>query len=199
MENGMYKRIIAPAIAVILLLSPVLASAQRQPTSTTTATRSNASLIALLTQLVQVLEQELQNLVAQRAGGGIGSKPVIPPVQISPNFSASPTSGQAPLSVSFWASGLTAVGGYSVAFGDDAIGQIIMDDNSSCYYGATCSLNGYASHTYQSAGTYTATLINNLVQQSATPPVLDGITIDVSATTSIAAKSLTGTATVAAR
>ena len=73
------------------------------------------------------------------------------------NFSASPTSGQAPLAVHFWA---TVSGGeYKVDFGDGTSGGLSggwCPPNPAM--GAPCSAPG-ADHTYTSVGTYTAHLL----------------------------------------
>ncbi|MEK7601421.1 MAG: peptidoglycan-binding protein [Patescibacteria group bacterium] len=81
------------------------------------------------------------------------------------NFSASPTSGTAPLTVGFTASNLdkaswSTPGSYSVEFGDGTSGQ--MSGNALCLECNNGYGNGYsvsASHTYTSNGTYTAKLI----------------------------------------
>lgn len=72
------------------------------------------------------------------------------------NFSASPASGTAPLSVQFTSSapqGSTI--GNAVNFGDGASGNLGFVPVCS-----SCNALGTASHTYASAGTYTATLTN---------------------------------------
>jgi hypothetical protein len=75
-------------------------------------------------------------------------------------LSAIPTSGQAPLAVTFRAIGLTPSTTYTVDFGDGTTGAFTQ---SSCFgteNGFRCS--GMASHTYGTAGTYTAALLNAL-------------------------------------
>ena len=62
----MHKKILSAAIAIALLASPVIASAQTVTASSTT----NASKIAALEQLVATLTQELQQLLAARSGSG---------------------------------------------------------------------------------------------------------------------------------
>lgn len=71
----------------------------------------------------------------------------------SANFSATPTSGQAPLAVVFRSSGQGS-GAYSVHYGDGTNGQ--MQPN--CYAGYGCD-SYISNHTYAQAGTYTAQLI----------------------------------------
>jgi hypothetical protein len=74
-------------------------------------------------------------------------------------FSAAPTAGPAPLLVTFSATGFSP-GAYTVFFGDGTNGQL---DSELPYCPArttpcTGPAFGSASHTYQSAGSYTATL-----------------------------------------
>ena len=77
------------------------------------------------------------------------------------SFIASPTSGSAPLPVTFRASGLTPTMTYTINFGDGTIGHITR---GSCIVTANpghcvqCSYS--ASHTYSTAGTDTAALLN---------------------------------------
>ncbi|HUO50313.1 MAG TPA: peptidoglycan-binding protein [Candidatus Paceibacterota bacterium] len=73
------------------------------------------------------------------------------------NFSASPTSGNAPLAVQFTSSapqGSTI--GSNVNFGDGTSGHLGFVPVCS-----SCNAMGIVSHTYQSAGTYTAILTDN--------------------------------------
>jgi uncharacterized membrane protein len=78
-------------------------------------------------------------------------------------FTATPTTGRAPLRVTFSASGLAPPMNYTVNFGDGTKGALTQ---GSCFGpspiggqgSGACS--GSASHTYTSAGTYTATLVN---------------------------------------
>jgi PKD repeat protein len=80
----------------------------------------------------------------------------------APSFSATPTSGEAPLAVYFNAGSYqngNSVPTMTIDFGDGTPGKVTMQvcTNSipgSCSYGAT--------HTYNSAGTYTATLIQHV-------------------------------------
>ena len=84
------------------------------------------------------------------------------------NFSASPTSGQAPLTVTFrtTTSPSTNNGTFTVDFGDGTTGEIKSDPNAPmgvCMEGAGGPCNGYnnliANHTYPSDGTYNAKLM----------------------------------------
>jgi PKD repeat protein len=136
----MKNRLLATIVSVLLFASPLLASAQ----ATQVTQDTNASLIALLTQLVHILEQELANLEAS-----LGQTQTTPPAPDA--FLATPSSGTAPLTVNF--SG-TAYGSYSLAYGDGSVGpNIVCDFNIN-----SCVNNIQQTHTYQSAGTYTATM-----------------------------------------
>ena len=84
------------------------------------------------------------------------------------NFSASPTSGTAPLAVTFrtTTSPSTNNGTYTVEFGDGTTGEIKSDPNAPrgiCIEGAGGPCNGYNSlvttHTYTANGTYVAKLM----------------------------------------
>jgi len=71
-----------------------------------------------------------------------------------------PASGQAPLLVALDASGLTQGTTYTVDFGDGTTASL-TGNPPPCVYGNDCSstlVNAGVSHTYASAGTYTATL-----------------------------------------
>jgi hypothetical protein len=78
-------------------------------------------------------------------------------------LSATPSAGQGPLTVTFSASGLAPPMTYSVNFGDGTVGALTQ---GSCTGAAAAGVAGgmqcagSASHTYTSAGTYTATLLN---------------------------------------
>ncbi|HUO56349.1 MAG TPA: hypothetical protein VMU27_02870 [Candidatus Paceibacterota bacterium] len=141
-------------------MSPLLVSAQ-------TTTASENPLIAVLTQLVQLLEQELQQLLALHSSTSVTAQPttntptqttqstVVAPStssnsasQTSSNggFSVSPLSGAAPLTVGFSEDKETGLGN-EVDFGDGSVGEL------QCGLGL-CSV----SHTYTIAGTYTAKL-----------------------------------------
>jgi hypothetical protein len=92
--------------------------------------------------------------------------PDICPATYSPPLplTATPASGHGPLAVAFRTSGLTRGKAYKVNFGDGSIGPVTQ---GSCFVsppvgggegGVLCS--GFASHTYTTAGTYTATLVS---------------------------------------
>ena len=100
------------------------------------------------------------------------------------NFSASPTSGQAPLAVHFWA---TVSGGeYKVDFGDGTSGGLSggwCPPNPAM--GAPCSAPG-ADHTYTSAGTYTARLLQRstcAIDTTCWVPVLGASTVTITVVT----------------
>jgi hypothetical protein len=79
---------------------------------------------------------------------------------VAGSFTATPTSGAAPLAVTFRAMGLPLPMTYTVNFGDGTSGAL---SEASCFgsrSGVQCS--GSASHTYGGAGTYSATLMNAL-------------------------------------
>ncbi|MEK7601675.1 MAG: peptidoglycan-binding protein [Patescibacteria group bacterium] len=86
----------------------------------------------------------------------------------NPNFSASPRSGSAPLTVTFRTTTTPATndGTYTVEFGDGTTGAITYDSNAPagvCAEGFGGPCNGYnslvTSHTYTASGTYSAKLI----------------------------------------
>ncbi len=107
--------------------------------------------IPLLTNMVPAGQYlvSVRNLGVGTPFGGIASKAVPLTVTggtpVTPTFSASPTSGQAPLTVVFTSDvKMDSTSGYPVLFGDGARG-----------YGG----NGGWAHTYSAPGTYTATLL----------------------------------------
>jgi hypothetical protein len=75
-------------------------------------------------------------------------------------FTATPNAGQGPLAVTFSASGLTPPMTYTVSFGDGTTGALSQSAciATSAAGGPQCA--GSASHTYTSASTDTATLLN---------------------------------------
>ena len=78
-------------------------------------------------------------------------------------FTATPTAGEAPLAVTFDAHGLTLPMTYTINFGDSTTGGFTQSNCSSFppvggKGGIQCS--GSASHTYMTAATYTAKLLN---------------------------------------
>ncbi|MEK7093432.1 MAG: peptidoglycan-binding protein [Patescibacteria group bacterium] len=92
----------------------------------------------------------------KRCGGGGGNQ----------NFSASPTSGKAPLAVTFTASFITRANAsnYSVDFGEGYSGGAWVPDNADCEIsvpptGGGCPGRFSAGHTYNTTGIYTAKLI----------------------------------------
>jgi PKD repeat protein len=80
------------------------------------------------------------------------------PAHIAGSLTATPTSGQAPLTVAFRAHGLPLPMTYTVNFGDGTSGALSQGSCFGSRSGVQCS--GSASHTYSSAGTYYATLVN---------------------------------------
>ena len=89
--HAMHKKIVLVVVGALLIASPLVASAQMAAPS------SNTSLIAALTALVQVLEQELQQLVAISAGT---PQPPQPMASSTPINVATSSSSTAPLTVS---------------------------------------------------------------------------------------------------
>ena len=94
-------------------------------------------------------------------GGGYGtdgcqlSPRCVPKTSASDTFSASPTSGPAPLTVVFSAApgGNINPSSYTIDFGDGASGKPVFP---MCNIGGTCT--GQVTHTYASNGTFNATL-----------------------------------------
>jgi len=103
--------------------------------------------------------------LSQHIGGPMGPEQILGTVTItvggpisSQSFTASPTSGAAPLSVKFTKTGTE--GDFSVNFGDGTSGTMQSD----CAYGpASCSMTSSVKHTYSAPGTYVARLYNNLM------------------------------------
>src|SRR5258707_527170 len=85
----MNKRLLAGIVATFLLASPLLASARVVGTGGDPA--SSQQLIALYTQLIHLLEEEIGTLVATH--GGATPLANIPPTPASSNFSHSSTTG----------------------------------------------------------------------------------------------------------
>jgi hypothetical protein len=74
------------------------------------------------------------------------------------SFTAIPRSGPAPLAVTFRANGLPPPTTYTINFGDGTSGALSLGSCFGSGSGVQCS--GSASHSYTSAGTYYATLVN---------------------------------------
>jgi probable HAF family extracellular repeat protein len=81
-----------------------------------------------------------------------------------PSFTATPTSGESPLAVTFHASGLSLPLTYTINFGDSTTGPVTQ---SSCISDrpvagssqGVIQCSGTGSHTYQNSGSHTATLL----------------------------------------
>jgi len=141
----MIKKLLFSAIGLLLLASPLFASAQSADTSANTQ-----SLIAVLTQLVQVLERELAQLIAAQGGTQ------------SAQFIAIPTSGTAPLTVQFKTSVQASDAApyqFNINYGDGTSASNVACPNVG-NNPPTCVTT--TSHTYASAGTYTATLTSQI-------------------------------------
>jgi hypothetical protein len=69
-------------------------------------------------------------------------------------FAASPSSGRAPLTVSFSAHGLTPAGTFEISYGDGSNSGLIRAPP--CMTPGGCTIN--SSHTYATPGAYSATL-----------------------------------------
>jgi hypothetical protein len=80
------------------------------------------------------------------------------PSHIAGLLSATPTSGSAPLTVAFRATGLPLPMTYTINFGDGTSGALSQGGCFGSRSGVQCS--GSASHTYSSSRTYYATLVN---------------------------------------
>jgi PKD repeat protein len=154
----MIKSIISAGVGLSMLATPLAASAQ-------TSATSNSNLIAILTQLVQLLEQELQQLIAERQNT-TPSQPTTP--NTGGTFTASPTSGAAPLTVTFNMPAFFEINGNNndawttLDNGDGEVsisGQPSTEvyDNIDCTAAAQDSVC-QGSHTYTSPGTYTVAL-----------------------------------------
>ncbi len=84
----------------------------------------------------------------------------VSPAHVSGSLTAAPTSGHAPLPVTFRALGLSLPMTYTINFGDDIVGPLNQGNCFGTQSGFRCS--GIASHTYSTSGSYTATLSNSL-------------------------------------
>jgi PKD repeat protein len=154
------KKITGVIVAITMSLSsvatfaPFIASAQ--------ATDTEAQLIALYTQLIQILQAQLAALQGGASASNFSGSISLPgsnaTVQINTNapvaqsLSALPLSGPAPLTVNF--SGIISGSSFSLFFDDGTATQ-----TGSC--SSTCtSLSISAAHTYNTAGTHVAKLVN---------------------------------------
>ena len=149
----MLNKFVAPMVGLVILVLPLAVSAQTVIASSSTS--ANSSLIALLTQLVEVLEQELQLLLVQH-----GTPTTVPAPQPSVHLSATPSSGPAPLAVSLVGTGATGGQQYIIDYGDGGnsgplaaidVCMHLSDGSGGCP-------KVQASHTYTYRGTFTAML-----------------------------------------
>ena len=122
----------------------------------------------------------------QNPGGGITSS-----TQTAASFSATPSSGIAPLAVQFVATAPQGVTlGNAVNFGDGTQGGLGFVPVCS-----SCNAEGVVSHTYTSAGTYTATLTSGscacaeYVLPDGNPSVCNCPAIQILATTTVVVSS----------
>lgn len=109
------------------------------------------------------------------------------------SFSASPTSGPAPLQVHFSAGRLHSTGTYIVYFGDGTNSGPLQIPSALCA-GECAGLD--TDHTYTSAGTYTADLGPSYYCPPNTlcmpPPTLGTVTITVTNSSTVGAPSISG-------
>jgi PKD repeat protein len=158
------KKVPAALVAAIISISVVVPFV----TQAQTTTSSEASLIAVVTQFVHLLEQELQQLIAAQGGPTTPTtQPTGSPTQQQPaftaTFTAAPTSGGAPLAVTF----------YTNAFGRLNFGDGTSGQTANCWIGGAIgdTLSCNTTHTYSAAGTYMATLRNSSGATMATAKV----------------------------
>ena len=124
--------------------------------ATTTVSTDQSALIAQLEQEIAALTLQVQALIAMHGHHAPSSTASSTAV-----FFASPSSGAVPLTVAF--SGRTPPSGYTIDFGDNSGTQTFQGTSvcptslSPCNMIASTSA-AITTHTYQSAGTYTATL-----------------------------------------
>ena len=131
----MHKKLASVVVGVALLVTPLLASAQTTDTS-------DASIMASLTALIQVLTQELQQLIATRtpSNGNGNTTPA--------TLQASPAYGVSPLTVHFIETGV-----------DSSRAAINFGDGTTCASQYTSEAGcAWSIHTYTTPGTYTVSL-----------------------------------------
>jgi hypothetical protein len=141
---------IAIGIGIVVFAMPVFASAA-------VATGNTDKLVALYTQLVQLLQQELAYLQGKSHS----------------SVSAIPSSGAAPLSVVFTVS--NSSGTEALDFGD---GHSTGSGGCTKNAGGYCDLSHPITHTYQLPGAYTVSLYDAL---SGTSKVVQTMTVRVTA------------------
>lgn len=141
-----FRTTTAAILTAAIIAAPVAASAQTVQTVTLLQ-----EIVSLQQQLIAALQSEVAQLQGEVNSTASSSEALA--TTASPNdeaFSASPSSGSAPLSVMFTGAGLDAPGSsasYVVDFGDGSSGEASAN-----------GANYTVSHTYQSNGTFNATL-----------------------------------------
>ncbi|MHB1086872.1 MAG: hypothetical protein ACYCZ0_03950 [Minisyncoccota bacterium] len=115
----------------------------------------------------------------------------------TPNLSASPTSGTAPLTVVF--TGNAGSAGYTIKYGDGKTNAVGCEHGSCSPTASPLSIN--RSHVYEEPGTYTAKLLKHFtsVQSNCTGEdcnAVDSVTIRVTAQTTSGTTNTTGSTTV---
>ena len=150
----MNKKLITCLIGLSFLTLPLAASAQMSAASDT---NTNASLIALYTQLIHLLQEEIQLL---QGGSHVPPPSPTPTPSGDTALTADPSSGPAPLAVSFTGTGVKGGTQYIIDYGDGQnsgplaaldVCMHLSDGSGGCP-------KAQASHTYAAAGMYTATL-----------------------------------------
>jgi hypothetical protein len=171
----MIKTLISVGVGLSMLVIPLAASAQTAPTD-------NSALIAVLQQLIVILTQELQQLIAAKGGStAITAQQTGSPTQQQPAFTASPTSGVAPLTVEFMF--LYNAGATGITFGDGQEQSFSAPGCPPNNAGGMVNQSCVFDHTYASPGTYKVQLLRqNLVQGADT--VLGTATITVTGSNS---------------